>query len=43
MPCGTAPLVSTALMTITLARGAGCPEIVVCTPADRAARGVGGL
>ncbi len=29
---GTAPLVSTALMTITLARVAGCREIVVCTP-----------
>ena len=32
VPGGTAPLVSTALMTITLARVAGCPEIVVCTP-----------
>lgn len=32
IPGGTAPLVSTALMTITLARVAGCPEIVVCTP-----------
>ena len=36
IPGGTAPLVSTALMTITLARVAGCPEIVVCTPPDRA-------
>jgi histidinol dehydrogenase len=35
VPGGTAPLVSTALMTITLARVAGCPEIVVCTPAGR--------
>jgi len=35
IPGGTAPLVSTALMTITLARVAGCPEIVVCTPAGR--------
>ena len=30
-----APLVSTAIMTITLARVAGCAEIVVCTPCDR--------
>jgi histidinol dehydrogenase len=32
IPGGTAPLISTCLMTITLARVAGCPEIVVCTP-----------
>jgi histidinol dehydrogenase len=32
LPGGTAPLVSTALMTIPLAKAAGCPEIVVCTP-----------
>ncbi len=32
VPGGTAPLVSSALMTVTLARVAGCPEIVVCTP-----------
>jgi histidinol dehydrogenase len=32
IPGGTAPLVSTALMTVTLARAAGCLEIVVCTP-----------
>jgi len=32
IPGGTAPLVSTAIMTVTLARVAGCPEIVVCTP-----------
>ena len=32
VPGGTAPLVSTALMTIILARVAGCPEVVVCTP-----------
>src|SRR5437867_295964 len=31
VPGGTAPLVSTALMTVTLAQVAGCPEIVVCT------------
>jgi histidinol dehydrogenase len=35
IPGGTAPLVSTALMTITLARVAGCPQIVVCTPCGR--------
>lgn len=35
IPGGTAPLVSTALMTVTLARVAGCPEIVVCTPCNR--------
>ena len=34
IPGGTAPLVSSALMTITLARVAGCPEIVVCTPCN---------
>jgi len=32
IPGGTAPLVSTALMTITLAKVAGCKEIVVVTP-----------
>jgi histidinol dehydrogenase len=36
IPGGTAPLVSTALMTIVLAKVAGCREIVVCTPCDRA-------
>ena len=35
VPGGTAPLVSTALMTVLLARVAGCPEIVVCTPCGR--------
>lgn len=34
IPGGTAPLVSTALMTVTLAQAAGCPEIVVCTPCN---------
>lgn len=33
IPGGEAPLVSTALMTITLARVAGVPEIVACSPA----------
>jgi len=35
IPGGTAPLVSTALMTITLAKAAGCKEIVVCTPCGK--------
>jgi histidinol dehydrogenase len=34
IPGGAAPLVSTAMMTIPLARVAGCREIVVCTPCD---------
>jgi histidinol dehydrogenase len=34
VPGGTAPLASTCLMTILLARVAGCPEIVVCTPCN---------
>jgi histidinol dehydrogenase len=33
VPGGTAPLVSTALMTVVLAKAAGCPEIIACTPA----------
>jgi len=35
VPGGTAPLVSTAVMTCTLAAVAGVPEIVVTTPADK--------
>lgn len=31
VPGGTAPLISSALMTVALAKVAGCPEIVVCT------------
>jgi histidinol dehydrogenase len=38
IPGGMAPLASTALMTVVLARVAGCPEIVVCTPSDRDGR-----
>jgi histidinol dehydrogenase len=34
IPGGHAPLVSTALMTVPLARVAGCREIVVCTPCN---------
>jgi len=32
VPGGTAPLISTVNMTVALARAAGVPEIVVCTP-----------
>jgi histidinol dehydrogenase len=35
VPGGTAPLVSTAVMTCTLAAAAGVPEIVVTTPASK--------
>ncbi len=35
IPGGTAPLVSTALMTITLAKVAGCRQIVVATPCGK--------
>ncbi len=38
VPGGTAPLVSTAIMTVTLAAAAGVPEIVVSTPADKQGR-----
>lgn len=34
VPGGTAPLVSTAIMTVTFATAAGVPEIVVATPSD---------
>lgn len=32
VPGGTAPLVSTSIMTVAIAKAAGVPEIVVCTP-----------
>jgi histidinol dehydrogenase len=35
VPGGAAPLASTALMTVGLARAAGVPEIVACTPSDK--------
>lgn len=35
IPGGSAPLISTALMTVLLAKVAGCPEIVVCTPCGK--------
>ncbi|MCH1504713.1 MAG: histidinol dehydrogenase [Verrucomicrobiales bacterium] len=34
VPGGSAPLVSTAIMTVTLATAAGVPQIVVTTPCD---------
>ncbi len=34
VPGGSAPLISTVLMTVSLAQAAGVPEIVVCTPCD---------
>ena len=38
VPGGTAPLVSTAIMTCTLAASAGVPQIAVTTPADQEGR-----
>ena len=35
VPGGTAPLASTAIMTVTLAKVAGVKEIVACTPAGK--------
>lgn len=35
VPGGSAPLVSTSLMTVSLAAAAGVPEIVVCTPCGK--------
>ena len=35
IPGGAAPLASTALMTLSLAKIAGVPEIVACTPCDK--------
>lgn len=35
VPGGTAPLVSTVLMTVAIAAAAGVPEIVVCTPCGK--------
>jgi histidinol dehydrogenase len=34
VPGGQVPLASTVLMSVSLARLAGCPEIVVCTPSS---------
>ena len=38
IPGGASPLASTALMTVTLAKVAGVPEIVACTPADKSGK-----
>jgi histidinol dehydrogenase len=38
VPGGTAPLVSTAVMTVTLAAAAGVPQIVVTTPSDKSGK-----
>ncbi len=35
IPGGTAPLVSTSIMTVAIAAAAGVPEIVVCTPCGK--------
>lgn len=35
VPGGTAPLVSTSIMTVAIAAAAGVPEIAVCTPCGR--------
>lgn len=35
VPGGTAPLVSTSLMTVAIAAATGVPEIVVCTPCGK--------
>jgi len=43
VPGGQVPLVSTVLMTATLAKIAGCPEIAVCTPSDRTGRVADGI
>jgi histidinol dehydrogenase len=38
VPGGTAPLVSTSIMTVAIAAAAGVPEIVVCTPCGKDGR-----
>ncbi|MDO9543016.1 MAG: histidinol dehydrogenase [Kiritimatiellia bacterium] len=38
IPGGQAPLVSTALMTVTRAKAAGVPEIAACSPVDASAQ-----
>lgn len=43
VPGGQVPLVSTVLMTATLAKIAGCPEIVVCTPSNSQGKVADGL
>ncbi|MEX2044122.1 MAG: histidinol dehydrogenase [Opitutus sp.] len=43
VPGGEAPLVSTVLMTVTLAKLAGCPEIAVFTPSKASGRIADGI
>ena len=43
VPGGQVPLVSTVLMTVTLAKIAGCPEIAVFTPSDASGKIADGL
>ncbi len=43
VPGGQVPLVSTVLMTVTLAKIAGCPEIAVFTPSNAAGQIADGL
>lgn len=43
IPGGQVPLVSTVLMTVTLAKIAGCPEIAVCTPSNAAGKVADGM
>lgn len=43
VPGGSAPLVSTAIMTVAIAAAAGVPEIVVCTPCGADGRVNAGL
>ena len=43
VPGGQVPLVSTVIMSATLAQIAGCPEIVVCTPSNSSGKVADGL
>lgn len=43
VPGGEVPLVSTVLMTVTLAQIAGCKEVVVCTPSNASGKVAPGL
>ncbi len=43
VPGGQVPLVSTVIMSVTLAQIAGCPEIVVCTPSNSSGKVADGL
>jgi len=43
VPGGQVPLVSSVLMTATLAKIAGCPEIAVCTPSNSSGKVADGL